>query len=72
MRDRTTSVETVDEAVQAVERGFAVLPWEAVGDDGENRLAASGVSVRCLQRPDGSLAHADDEPGLIAVVAKAY
>jgi prolyl-tRNA synthetase len=72
MRDRTTSVETVDEAVQAAERGFAVLPWEAVGADGETRLAASGVSVRCLQRPDGSLAHSDDEPGLIAVVARAY
>ena len=72
MRDRTRSVATVDEAVEAVEHGFAVLPWEFVGVDGEARLAGSGVSVRCLQRPDGSLAEADDEPGLIAVVAKAY
>jgi len=72
MQDRTRSVATVDEAVEAVEDGFAVLPWEAVGVDGEARLAGSGVSVRCLQRPDGTLADADDEPGLIAVVAKAY
>jgi len=72
MRDRTRSVTTVDEAVEAVEHGFAVLPWEAVGDEGEARLAASGVSIRCLQRSDGSLADEDDEPGLIAVVAKAY
>ena len=28
----------------------------ALGPEGEDRLAAPGVTVRCLQRPDGSLA----------------
>jgi prolyl-tRNA synthetase len=72
MDQRTTSVKTVDEAADAASSGFATLPWEVVGVDGEARLAEAGVSVRCLQRPDGSLAAGEDEPGLVAVVAKAY
>ncbi len=72
MDERTTPVKTVDEAADAAASGFATLPWEAVGVDGEARLAEAGVSVRCLQGPDGGLATSDDEPGLVAVVAKAY
>jgi prolyl-tRNA synthetase len=72
MDQRTTSVKTVDEAAEAATFGFAILPWEAVGMDGEARLAEAGVSVRCLRRPDGSLAAGEDEPGMVAVVAKAY
>ncbi len=72
MDERTIPVKTVDEAADAATSGFATLPWESVGEDGEARLAETGVSVRCLQRPDGSLATSDDEPGLVAVVAKAY
>ena len=49
-----------------------VVPWRAVGTEGETRLAASGVTVRCLQRPDGGLPGTDDEPDLVAVVARAY
>jgi prolyl-tRNA synthetase len=64
------SVEDVGEVVDA--GGFAALPWSRVGEEGESRLAAGGYSVRCLRRPDGSLAEADDEPDLVAVVAKAY
>ena len=41
--------------------GFARVPWSALGEEGERALAAEAVSVRCLQRPDGSLAE-DDEP----------
>ena len=52
--------------------GFALVPWSAVGEAGEDRLAAGGLSVRCLRRADGSLAGSDDEDGLVAVVAKAY
>ncbi len=69
----TVTVATVDEAAEAVDGGgFAVLPWAAVGEEGEDRLAAGALSVRCLRRPDGSLASSDDEEGLVAVVAKAY
>jgi prolyl-tRNA synthetase len=72
MEERTTPVKTVDEAADAAASGFATLPWSAVGVDGEATLAEAGVSVRCLQRSDGGLAASDDEPGLVAVVAKAY
>jgi prolyl-tRNA synthetase len=70
---RTVSVASVDEAAEAVDAGgFALVPWSAVGEEGEDRLAEGGLSVRCLGRADGSLASSDDEPALVAVVAKAY
>jgi prolyl-tRNA synthetase len=70
---RTVSVAGVDEAAEAVDSGgFALVPWSAVGEEGENQLAAAGLSVRCLRRSDASLAESDDEDGLVAVVAKAY
>ncbi|HLY82886.1 MAG TPA: His/Gly/Thr/Pro-type tRNA ligase C-terminal domain-containing protein, partial [Acidimicrobiales bacterium] len=68
----TARVSTVDEAVEAASTGFAVLPWAAVGPEGEVRLGESAVTVRCLQRSDGSLAMSEDEPGVLAVVARAY
>lgn len=75
----TTSVASLEEVAEAAETGFAVVAWDAVGPQGEAQLAASGLSVRCLQRRDGSLA-TDAAPddggpaasGLRAVVAKAY
>jgi prolyl-tRNA synthetase len=68
----TVRVATVDEAVAAAASGFASLPWAAVGPEGEGRLAEAAVTVRCLQRPDGSLAMSEDEPDVLAVVARAY
>ncbi len=68
----TTTVATADEARDAASEGWARIPWGALGLDGEARLAQSGVTVRCLVRPDGSLPEADDEPDLMAVVARAY
>jgi prolyl-tRNA synthetase len=69
---RSTEVTSVDEALEAARDGFAILPWSAVGDDGEDRLAAEGVTVRCLQRPDGTVPDAYDEADLRAIVARAY
>ncbi|MHB1534272.1 MAG: proline--tRNA ligase [Acidimicrobiales bacterium] len=71
---RTVEVASVAEAAEAVAGadGFAVVPWSAVGVEGEAELARSGVTVRCLQRPDGSRAESDDEAGLMAVTARAY
>jgi prolyl-tRNA synthetase len=43
-----------------------------VGVEGEAKLAESAVTVRCLQRPDGSVPAADDEPDLVAFCARAY
>jgi prolyl-tRNA synthetase len=68
----TERVASVEEAIEAAQKGFAVLPWSSVGLEGEERLAAAAVTVRCLQRPDGSLADGAEEPDLIAVCGRAY
>ncbi len=75
--DRTVTVDSLDGIVEAAQSGFAVAPWSVVGEDGEVRLAESGITVRCLQRPDGSLPDAsvtgsEDEPDLVAVCGRAY
>ncbi|MGH9021140.1 MAG: His/Gly/Thr/Pro-type tRNA ligase C-terminal domain-containing protein, partial [Acidimicrobiales bacterium] len=72
-RDANThDVSSVAEALEATQSGFARLAWRDVEGDGEAALRAEAVSVRALQRPDGSIPDADDEPDLVAVVAKAY
>jgi prolyl-tRNA synthetase len=72
LRDsRTVAVATLDEAAEAARDGWAVLPWAAVGEQGELRLAESGVSVRCLQTADGGLPAAGDDD-LVAYVGRAY
>jgi prolyl-tRNA synthetase len=71
-RRRTVAVGDVGAAVEAAESGFATMPWAALGEEGEAELAAAGVSVRCLQRPDGTLAGHDSEGDLMAVVGRAY
>ena len=48
------------------------MPWSLLRDDGEARLAAGGVTVRCLQRPDGALPASDHEDELVAYVGRAY
>ena len=50
------------------------VPGEVLAaDDGEGRLNAGGITVRLLQRPDGSLpGPGDDVAELEAVVARAY
>ncbi|HLM29576.1 MAG TPA: proline--tRNA ligase [Acidimicrobiales bacterium] len=70
--DNIAEVSTFDEAVAAARTGFARLPWGVLGTDGETRLAAESVTVRCLQRPDGSLPATDDEPDLVAIVGRSY
>ena len=69
---RTAEVGSVEEALEAARTGFAILPWSAVGDDGEDRLAEQGITVRCLQRPDGTVPDDPAEGDLRAIVARAY
>jgi hypothetical protein len=52
--------------------GWARLPWSLVGPAGEAELNANGITVRCLVRPDGSVPDTEDEPDLVAYVARAY
>jgi prolyl-tRNA synthetase len=69
---RIHDVATLDEAADAAASGFARLPWRLVGEEGESRLAERALSVRCVQRPDGSLPQSADEPDLVCLVARAY
>src|SRR4051812_9643497 len=48
--ERTRDCSSLDEVVEASQEGFARVPWSQVGIDGEAKLAASAVTVRCLQR----------------------
>ena len=63
---------TLDEVREAAQTGVARVPWGAVGISGEETLAASGVTVRCLQRDDGTLPDTDDDARATAYVARAY
>lgn len=72
LAERTAEVDDLAGAEAAAATGFARIPWVAVGEAGEERLAGSGLSVRCLQGPDGRLAERDDAPTLVAVIGRAY
>jgi prolyl-tRNA synthetase len=69
---RIAEVSTVDDAAAAGAEAWAKLPWAVLGEDGEGKLAESGVTVRCLQRSDGSVPDSDTEDDLVAYVARSY
>lgn len=69
---RTVDVRNIDEAVEAAATGWGRIRWADLGPEGEAKLAEQGVSVRCLIAEDGSVPDADDAPGTLAVVARAY
>ncbi|HEX6871536.1 MAG TPA: proline--tRNA ligase [Micromonosporaceae bacterium] len=72
LAERTETVSTLDNAIEAAGVGFARLPWAKVGVDGEAKANGYGVTVRCLTRADGSVPDAEDEPDLVAYLARAY
>ena len=70
---RTMDAASLEEAVEAGSVGFARVRLGALGADGEDRLGQHALTIRCLQRPDGSLAEPGDaEDDLVAVVARSY
>ncbi|MFI8105072.1 proline--tRNA ligase [Streptomyces sp. NPDC086023] len=70
---RTTDVATIEEAAEAaVAGGWARIPWDVLGPEGEAKLGEQAVSVRCLVAEDGSVPQADDAPGTLAIVARSY
>jgi prolyl-tRNA synthetase len=69
---RIVDVDTVEDAIEAAAGGWARIPWSQLGLDGEAILAQSAVTVRCLQRADGSVPDHEDEPELVAFVARSY
>jgi prolyl-tRNA synthetase len=72
LHDNTHDVRTVAEALDAAKDGFARLAWDEVAGAGEIELNAQAVSVRCLQRRDGSMPTSDEEGDLVCIVAKSY
>jgi prolyl-tRNA synthetase len=70
--DRTVEVTAIEDVAAAAADGFVRIPWDSVGLEGEERLGRDALTVRCLQRADGSLPEADDEPGMVALVARSY
>jgi prolyl-tRNA synthetase len=70
--ERTVDCSSLDDVLEATQDGFARVPWSVIGVEGEAKLAESAITVRCLQRADGSVPDADDEPDLVAFCARAY
>lgn len=69
---RTVDVTSIGEAVEAAATGWARMPWADLGAEGEAKLAEQGVSVRCLVTADGEVPDAEDQPGNVAILARAY
>ncbi len=72
--ENTVRASTIEDAEEAAQSGFAVMPGAVLAaEDGEGRLNAGGITVRLLQRQDGSLPDPDDDlTELDAVVGRAY
>ena len=69
---RIVEAATMAEVQEAAVTGFARIPWAELGPEGEAALAEDAVTVRCLQRPDGTLPHRGDETDLVAVCGRSY
>lgn len=71
--ERTSDCASYDDVLEAAKTGWARISWDALGrDDGERKLAENTITVRCLNRPDGSLPDSEAEPDLVAICARAY
>ena len=70
--ERTRDVTSVEDALDAAKDGFARLDWSLVEGRGELELNAQAVSVRCLQRRDGTMPLSADEDDLVCLVSKSY
>jgi prolyl-tRNA synthetase len=68
----TIDVSTLDEALEVAGSRWARVKWSAVGPEGEAKANESAISVRCLARADGSAPASQDEPDLMAILARSY
>ncbi|MDR1999006.1 MAG: proline--tRNA ligase [Frankiaceae bacterium] len=69
---RIREAGTIEEIREAAATGWAKAPWAMLRNGGEAELASSAITVRCLQRPDGSAPDSEDEPDLVAYAARSY
>ncbi len=68
----TTDVGSLEEALEVGKEGVGRIEWAKLGAEGERKLLGDGISVRCIQRRDGTVPASEDEPDLQAIVARAY
>jgi prolyl-tRNA synthetase len=69
----TAAATTVNEVLDAAATGFAKVPWRVVaGQDAKAALDDKAVTVRCIQRADGTMPDNENEPGLVAICARSY
>jgi prolyl-tRNA synthetase len=68
----TRDVEDVSEAIEAGSVGLARIPWARLADRGEDQLSERALTIRCLQRADGSIPDTEKEPDLVAIVGRSY
>jgi prolyl-tRNA synthetase len=68
----TSDVASVEEAIEVGREGIGRIEWSRLGAEGERKLLNDGISVRCIQRPDGTVPASEDEPDLQAIIARAY
>jgi prolyl-tRNA synthetase len=68
----TTDVGSLEEALEVGKEGVGRIEWSKLGSEGERKLLGEGISVRCIQRSDGTVPANEDEPDLQAIVARAY
>ena len=70
--ERTAEVTSVEDAVEAGRTGFARIAWDLIKDGGEEILARDAITVRVLQTADGGLPTSEDDPDLVAYIARSY
>jgi prolyl-tRNA synthetase len=68
---RTVDASGLDEVRAGAQGGFARASWDEIRD-AEVALAGDALTVRCLQRADGSIPDSSAEAGLVATVGRAY
>jgi prolyl-tRNA synthetase len=74
MRDeRTVDASSIEEVLEAGQSGFVRVPWKVVaGEQEAARLGTKAITVRCIQRADGSVPANEDEDELYAICARSY
>jgi prolyl-tRNA synthetase len=71
-RRRDVVTRTADEAADVDGSGTFLIPWDHLGEDGEDQLAERGFTVRCLLTKDSETPAYGDDTDLLAWVARAY
>ena len=70
--DSTIDVDTLPDAREAARTGWARIRYETVREAEAGGTLGDGLSVRCLQRSDGTLPESTEETDLIALVGRSY